>query len=124
MKVTRLEIKRQESYETDAGQLKGIVTLTGTAGQQSLVLSAGSISRIFEVIKEDAVAQAAYLYERLTAVGLHVIRVALQPDKELCKPGNILAGPFHPSMGELVQSYLQRQRVASLLHKYKYVPGD
>lgn len=58
MKVTRLEIKRQESYETDAGQLKGIVTLTGTAGQQSLVLSAGSIGRIFEVIKEDAVMQA------------------------------------------------------------------
>ena len=58
MKVTRLEIKRQESYEPDAGQLKGIVTLTGTAGQQSLVLSAGSISRIFEVIKEDALAQA------------------------------------------------------------------
>lgn len=73
---------------------------------------------------EEAVAQAAYLYERLTAVGIHVIRVGLQPDKELCKPGNILAGPFHPSMGELVQSYLQRQRVASLLHKYKYVPGD
>ena len=58
MQVTRLEIKRQESYESDAGQLRGIVTLTGTAGQQSLVLSAGSISRIFEVIKEDAVAQA------------------------------------------------------------------
>ena len=58
MKVTRLEIKRQESYERDAGQLKGIVTLTGDAGQQSLVLSAGSISRIFEVIREDAVAQA------------------------------------------------------------------
>ena len=58
MQVTRLEIKRQESYEPDAGQLKGIVTLTGHAGQQSLVLSAGSISRIFEVIKEDALAQA------------------------------------------------------------------
>ncbi len=58
MKVTKLEIKRQESYEADAGQLKGIVTLTGTAGQQFLVLSPGSISRIFEVIKEDAVAQA------------------------------------------------------------------
>ena len=58
MKVTRLEIKRQESYETDAGQLKGIVTLTGAAGVQSLVLSPGSLSRIFEVIREDAVAQA------------------------------------------------------------------
>lgn len=58
MKVTQLEIKRQESYEPDSGQLKGIVTLTGAAGKQSLVLSAGSISRIFEVIREDAVAQA------------------------------------------------------------------
>lgn len=58
MKVTQLEIKRQESYQPDPGQLKGIVTLTGDAGQQSLVLSAGSISRIFEVIREDAVAQA------------------------------------------------------------------
>ena len=58
MKVTKLEIRRQESYETDAGQLRGIVTLTGVAGQQSLVLSVGSIGRIFEVIKEDAVAQA------------------------------------------------------------------
>lgn len=58
MKVTELRIKRQESYESDAGQLKGIVTLTGSAGQQSLVLSPGSIARIFEVIKEDAVTQA------------------------------------------------------------------
>ena len=58
MKVTELRIKRQESYETDAGQLKGIVTLTGAAGVQSLVLSPGSIARIFEVIKEDAVEQA------------------------------------------------------------------
>lgn len=58
MKVTELRIKRQESYESDAGQLKGVVTLTGSAGQQSLVLSPGSIARIFEVIKEDAVTQA------------------------------------------------------------------
>ena len=57
MKVTELRIKRQGSYEPDAGQLKGIVTLTGSAGQQSIVLSPGSISRIFEVIKEDAVTQ-------------------------------------------------------------------
>ena len=58
MKVTELRIKRQESYESDAGQLKGIVTLTGSAGQQSLVLSPGSVARIFEVIRGDAVAQA------------------------------------------------------------------
>jgi len=53
MKVTRLEIKRQESYETDAGQLKGIVTLTGPAGQQTVVLSNSSIARIFGVITQE-----------------------------------------------------------------------
>lgn len=58
MRVTRLEIKRQESYEPDAGQLKGIVTLTGGAGQQSLALSPGAVSRIFEVIKDDVVRKA------------------------------------------------------------------
>lgn len=58
MKVTKLEIRRQESYEPDAGQLRGIVTLTGPAGQQTLVLSARSISKIFEVIRKDAVVQA------------------------------------------------------------------
>ena len=60
MKVTRLEIKRQESYEAEAGQLKGIVTLTGDAGQQTLTLSPGTIGRIFEVLKEDAVAKAKF----------------------------------------------------------------
>ena len=73
---------------------------------------------------EEAVAQAAYLYQQLTTAGIQVIRVGLQPDTELCRPGNILAGPFHPSMGELVQSYLRRQQVTEILRQQKYVPGD
>ena len=43
--------------------------------------------------------------------GIKIIRVGLQPDDELCSEGNILAGPFHPSMGELVQSYLLRKQL-------------
>lgn len=54
---------------------------------------------------EEAVEQSFYLYEGLTQVGVKVIRIGLQPDKELCQEGNILAGPFHPSFGELVKSY-------------------
>ncbi len=73
---------------------------------------------------ETAVAQAAFLYEQLTRAGIKVIRVGLQPDAELCQPGNILAGPFHPSMGELVQSYLRQQQVAALLRRQKYAPAD
>lgn len=60
---------------------------------------------------EEAVEQAACLYRQLTEAGVRVIRVGLQPDAELCAPGNIIAGPFHPSMGELVQARVLRQRL-------------
>lgn len=64
---------------------------------------------------EDAVEQSSYVYAKLTAAGINVIRVGLQPDDELCANGNIVAGPFHPSMGELVQSRLVRQEVEEQL---------
>lgn len=54
---------------------------------------------------EAAVEQSYYLYEGLTRAGVKVIRMGLQPDKELCQEGNIIAGPFHPAFGELVKSY-------------------
>lgn len=60
---------------------------------------------------EEAVEQAAYMYKKLSEAGIKIIRVGLQPDDELCSEGNILAGPFHPSMGELVQSYLLREKL-------------
>lgn len=64
---------------------------------------------------EEAVRQSAWVYDQLTTNGIKVIRVGLQPDDELCAPGNILAGPFHPSMGELVQSFLLRERFTDKL---------
>lgn len=60
---------------------------------------------------EQAVEQAAYVYEELTGHNIKVIRIGLQPDEELCQPGNILAGPFHPSMGELVKSRVLRHKL-------------
>lgn len=63
----------------------------------------------------EAVTQSAYVYRTLTAAGIKVIRVGLQADGELCAPGNIVAGPFHPSMGELVQSCLVRQELTPKL---------
>lgn len=44
------------------------------------------------------------LYRDFTAAGIQVIRMGLQPDRELCAPGHILAGPFHPAFGEVVKS--------------------
>ena len=40
---------------------------------------------------EDAVEQGAYVYKVLTKAGIKVIRIGLQPDEELCTPGNIVA---------------------------------
>ena len=66
---------------------------------------------------EDAVEQGAYVYKVLTKAGIKVIRIGLQPDEELCTPGNIVAGPFHPSMGELVQSRALRNHFTPIMQQ-------
>jgi hypothetical protein len=53
MKITELTIKRQASYEEEAGQLRGIVTMTGTTGQTTCVLSSMAIRDIFNCIKRE-----------------------------------------------------------------------
>lgn len=67
---------------------------------------------------EEAVEQAAWLYNELTQAGVRVIRVGLQADAELCAPGNIVAGPFHPSMGELVKSRVLRDKLTPQIAQY------
>lgn len=66
---------------------------------------------------EEAVEQGAYVYDALTTAGIKVIRIGLQADEELCSPGNIVAGPYHPSMGELVKSRALRNRLEAALAK-------
>ena len=67
---------------------------------------------------EEAVEQAAWLYNELTQAGIRVIRIGLQADEELCAPGNIIAGPFHPSMGELVKSRVLREKLTPRLAEF------
>lgn len=66
---------------------------------------------------EEAIEQASYAYDKLVAAGINVIRIGLQADQELCQPGNIVAGPFHPSMGELVKSRSLRNAITPSLGK-------
>lgn len=53
MKVTSLEIKRTPSYDEHPNELRGIVTMTGPYGQQTVVLSNAAICAIFNVIKDE-----------------------------------------------------------------------
>ena len=55
MQVAKLTIKKQESYESNAGQLVGAVVLEGPTGKQEIVLSAMAMSRIFGVIAEELI---------------------------------------------------------------------
>ena len=64
---------------------------------------------------ENAVTQSAYVYSTLRAVGVNVIRIGLQPDEELCTPGNILAGPWHPALGEIVKSRVLREHFTPIM---------
>ncbi|QXE88981.1 radical SAM protein [Geomonas subterranea] len=47
--------------------------------------------------------------------GVPVIRFGLQPTSELDSPGVVLAGPYHPAFGQLVESELCFDRMSALL---------
>ena len=95
-----------------------------------LVIKGTPLAKSYEVGEfepltlEEAVRQAAYVYQHLFEAGVKIIRVGLQPDDELCAEGNIIAGPFHPSMGELVQSYLLREKLTPQILEAAELNGE
>ena len=59
MKIENLLIERKPSYhETHPHQLLGIIQLSGPTGKQEIILSNGSLARIFELIRQDVIATA------------------------------------------------------------------
>lgn len=48
-----------------------------------------------------------------------VIRMGLHPGEELLSPGTIIAGPFHPAFGELVEQEVFKEQSYMLIRKYK-----
>jgi histone acetyltransferase (RNA polymerase elongator complex component) len=53
---------------------------------------------------EEAVEQTMPLYRLFRQHGIPVIRTGLQPTEGLSRGGAVVAGPFHPAFGHLVQS--------------------
>jgi len=62
-----------------------------------------------------AVALCARSCAYLEARGIPVIRMGLQGSPTLERPGEILAGPWHPAFGFLVRTRLYQERLACLL---------
>ncbi len=60
-----------------------------------------------------AIVQVAWMKKKLTGAGIRVVRMGLQAGPELEK--SLLAGPYHPAFGELVNSRLMLQQTRQLL---------
>ncbi|MBN2331787.1 MAG: radical SAM protein [Deltaproteobacteria bacterium] len=51
------------------------------------------------------------------AADIPVVRMGLHPSGGLDRPGNVVAGPYHQAFGELVKSYLFREKVVDMVRK-------
>lgn len=60
-----------------------------------------------------AVVRAAWMKKRFDEHGIGVVRMGLQPTRELTDA--LLAGPFHPAFGELVQARLMLRQTRQVL---------
>lgn len=55
--------------------------------------------------------------------GIDVIRMGLQPGEELRSPGTVVAGPFHPSFGELVEQEVFKEQACRAINSYRVKAG-
>ncbi len=60
-----------------------------------------------------AIALTARCYQKLKGAGINVVRMGLQPSESLEK--SVVAGPYHPAFGELVQSRLWLKKIRAQL---------
>ncbi len=71
---------------------------------------------------KEAIEAVKRIYLRFLKQGIPVIRIGLQPTVELERKGTVLAGPYHPAFGQLVQSALFFDMITVLLQR-KDPPG-
>ncbi|MFB3925725.1 MAG: elongator complex protein 3 [Syntrophales bacterium] len=64
---------------------------------------------------DDAVVYCKHALNRFTAEGIPVIRLGLQMNPAMEKPGVIIAGPFHPAFRSLVESAVFLDRAFDLI---------
>ncbi len=69
---------------------------------------------------EQSVAIGCEMFLRFQQRGIEVIRMGLHPSEELREEGIVIAGPFHPAFGELVEQEAFKRQAQALLHNYSH----
>lgn len=83
----------------------------------TLVLSGTHLGKLYETGEykpqtlDEAVSLCADLKERLDGENIKIIRLGLMSSDNINPDADVLAGPYHPSFGELVQSEIYLRRI-------------
>ncbi len=81
-----------------------------------------STGRYTPLSLDEAVALCRTALVRFEEAGIPVMRIGLQPTEELERPGAVIAGPYHPAFGQLVESSIFLDKMRAVLMKGK--PGN
>jgi len=73
---------------------------------------------------KQAVVRSAYMKLVFEQQGIEVIRTGLQASAELDSKTNVIAGPYHPAFGELVDSYIFYLMIAAFIEQNGAVSED
>jgi len=106
--------------ETSASFLRGIDEVIGLQPSfvrlyPALVVKGSGLETLYHAGRyrplslKKAIALTARCYQKLTEAGIRVVRMGLQPSALLEE--NVVAGPYHPAFGELVQSRLWLKKI-------------
>jgi histone acetyltransferase (RNA polymerase elongator complex component) len=89
----------------------------------TVVLSSTPLERLYRrgryrpLSLREAVVWCKEAKRRFARAAIPVIRTGLQPTISLEQPGRIVAGPYHPALGQLVNSAVWNDRISSVLKK-------
>jgi len=87
----------------------------------TVVLSSTPLERLFRsgrykpLSLKEAVDWCKASKKRFDSASIPVIRIGLQPTSTLEEPGRIVAGPYHPALGQLVNSAIWHDKISPAL---------
>jgi histone acetyltransferase (RNA polymerase elongator complex component) len=91
----------------------------------TVVLSSTPLERLYRngrykpLNLKEAVDWCKEAKKQFDEAGISVVRIGLQPTTSLEQPGRVVAGPYHPAFGQLVNSSLWSERITPVLRKLR-----
>lgn len=114
-----------DSFEKAVNTAKKVVELAPNIVRiyPTLVIKGTHLEQLFNkgqytpLSLEDAVYLCAILMEIYEDNHINVIRVGLQPTDSICDGGDVIAGPFHPALRQLVDSKRVQRYIEEIILK-------